>query len=1153
MKLALIGDLHARGKDLDRIDGALSSAVRIARERGCERIIQAGDVFDRYNVSDRSASVGSIYRAVIDAFDGFSIQTDIVPGNHDMAGAGQKDALEPLPDVEIHRQAELDIMDGGRTAVLYIPWGCEPIIDDTAMELWYSATRRLIVSHCEIAGSLTNTDRMMTGHGFTLDKEWIKSLNADVVALGHIHLRQDLGLGKVWGGYLGSLVQTGFGEGLNYEPGKDRGHQPQGFAIWDTDSNTIEWVELDTPKYWTIPAEWYPDLRSQIPEGDLIRIIGDVPPSELPEGVEFQKRVTVEAKRSRVEGATADRTPGELLDLWMDEQKVTANRAGVHDGLKTIEGDVTIPGSAIGSLERIDWIKLENIATHKFTDIDFYNLNGLIGVSGSNGSGKTYIMESLYAALFGEFPSRPGTLADRFTRGLTGDARVEVGFDSHGCPCEVSRFIHKTTKTGSVTANLLIDGLPKAGPKVADVTNACTNLVGDPELLLASIYSVQGQAGNLIDASPAQRKELMAKLLGTDRFLVLGEAAKKRGESDEREAGYLARDIEGLKLKLEGREQTTEAHRQAGAQAFTLGQKEQESQEVLDELTKRLNVLEGVAADRFREEQDVTRIKQEINSLDYREHTISEEIRIIEVRLSKRPELELTASERNDCEANILEAQANAATYRNEKWRLEGELNRLRSEYREINSEWERKRDQQQSALKQAVMEAEARFNRLDNEFQNRKRDLETRKRNLEQKARLLESGDFTADVCKVCVFTKDAFVAKTELQHVGESLKQNVPPKEWFEAEDEKRIAFENHDRFDSSMPPEYTARLEANKASGMEAKRQYDALQEPDPQILHAAQDYLKNVIQVAERELAKLEELEPLVGQKESELERIALQLTDAQNRLQEAEQRVLAAENPAEQIDDAKLAQSRAKQDLQSVRDELSRVQQEIGRLQERLNAYEITDALIVDVTSKMETIRNRCERWSVLTKAFSRDGIPQLIVDSAIPRLQEITNDLLSEFDNRWGIRMDTQYQTKAGTIQERFDIRVLDSTGEDDISAFSGGEKHLLRTIVRVALAMLQAERSGKALKVFIFDEAFDSLDSENARRLLAVFRHLEDLFNQVFIISHSDELLAEISNRIHVSKQNDIAQVTVNGVGSKMEQTITEPEPVRTAPGSLF
>ena len=201
--------------------------------------------------------------------------------------------------------------------------------------------------------------------------------------------------------------------------------------------------------------------------------------------------------------------------------------------------------------------------------------------------------------------------------------------------------------------------------------------------------------------------------------------------------------------------------------------------------------------------------------------------------------------------------------------------------------------------------------------------------------------------------------------------------------------------------------------------------------------------------------------------------------------------------------------------------LSRTQQEIGRLQERLNEYDRIDAAIMrkdrDTGNTPEPLRDdgqSSRRPSPATVSRSSSSIQPSLACRRSP------TTCCREFDHRWGIRMDTQFTTKSGTIQERFDIRVIDGTGEDDISAFSGGEKHLLRTIVRVALAMLQAERSGKALKVFIFDEAFDSLDYENARRLLAVFRHLEDLFNQVFIISHSDELLAEIPNRIHVSNR---------------------------------
>ena len=247
----------------------------------------------------------------------------------------------------------------------------------------------------------------------------------------------------------------------------------------------------------------------------------------------------------------------------------------------------------------------------------------------------------------------------------------------------------------------------------------------------------------------------MAKLLGTDRFLVLGEAAKRRGESDERESGYLARDIESLKLKLEGREQTTEATVKQSQRRSLSAKKSRKLKEILDELTKRLNVLEGVAADRTRAEQDVTRIQQEITQLENRRNDHPGRDSTIDHRLHKRAELELTASERNAYETQIETARTEAERIRTEKLKLESLLNELRSGYREITQEWERERDRKQSALKQAVMEAEARFNRLDNEFQSKRRELETRKRTLEQKAKLLESGEFTAELCQTCPFTR--------------------------------------------------------------------------------------------------------------------------------------------------------------------------------------------------------------------------------------------------------------------------------------------------------------------------------------------------------------------------------------------------------------
>jgi len=116
-------------------------------------------------------------------------------------------------------------------------------------------------------------------------------------------------------------------------------------------------------------------------------------------------------------------------------------------------------------------------------------------------------------------------------------------------------------------------------------------------------------------------------------------------------------------------------------------------------------------------------------------------------------------------------------------------------------------------------------------------------------------------------------------------------------------------------------------------------------------------------------------------------------------------------------------------------------------------------------------------------------------------------------------------------FKETLDILVSDDRGERDISEFSGGEQKLLRSIVRIALGLFQASRHGRRIQVFTADEAFDALDYDNSMLLLAALSRLQDRFNQVFIVSHSDELLLDLPARIKLEKVGGVTRVETFGI----------------------
>jgi len=88
----------------------------------------------------------------------------------------------------------------------------------------------------------------------------------------------------------------------------------------------------------------------------------------------------------------------EQMEIW---KKETATEVDTEEILKRME-KYNIEGiktAGIGSLEKIKNIKIENIAAHKNTEIEIPG--GIAAVCGRNGAGKTFLMESPFAAWFG--------------------------------------------------------------------------------------------------------------------------------------------------------------------------------------------------------------------------------------------------------------------------------------------------------------------------------------------------------------------------------------------------------------------------------------------------------------------------------------------------------------------------------------------------------------------------------------------------------------------------------------------------------------------------------------------------------------------------------------------------------------------------------
>ena len=271
-----------------------------------------------------------------------------------------------------------------------------------------------------------------------------------------------------------------------------------------------------------------------------------------------------------------------------------------------------------------------------------------------------------------------------------------------------------------------------------------------------------------------------------------------------------------------------------------------------------------------------------------------------------------------------------------------------------------------------------------------------------------------------------------------------------------------------------------------------------------------------------------------------------------------------EQEKQQLDRARSAaaaylasQERAEINLKTAREEQHAAQDELAQLQRETAALPAEQARLTDLADKAEAAqqevigleqqravaqselsrlaekrqlldRRRKEKeqaqeehviHSNLAAAFGKNGLQALIIETALPQLEEHTNELLDRLtEGRMQVSFQTQKE-RGGQLAETLEIRIRDESGERRYEMYSGGEAFRLNFAIRLALSRLLTQRAGAKLSTLVIDEGFGSQDAEGRQRLVEAIRAVAGDFDRIIVITHLDELKAEFAHRIEVSK----------------------------------
>lgn len=233
-----------------------------------------------------------------------------------------------------------------------------------------------------------------------------------------------------------------------------------------------------------------------------------------------------------------------------------------------------------------------------------------------------------------------------------------------------------------------------------------------------------------------------------------------------------------------------------------------------------------------------------------------------------------------------------------------------------------------------------------------------------------------------------------------------------------------------------------------------------------------------------------------------------------------------EQEKEHISQQKSIHETNRKHLQDVREKLL---QEKARTESTLKSIYIKKEELELIKCSLKSLEQEAHDYVNLSSIFSRDGIQALLIEDALPEIEQEANNLLSQLtQNQSHIIIESLRDLKKGGVKETLDIKISDTMGIRPYELFSGGEAFRIDFALRIAISKLLARRAGTSLQTLIIDEGFGSQDEEGLSLLMDTIHHIQHEFAKIIIVSHLPQLKDQFPVHFLIHKSNQGSTVNI-------------------------
>lgn len=835
-------------------------------------------------------------------------------------------------------------------------------------------------------------------------------------------------------------------------------------------------------------------------------------------------------------------------------------------------------------------------------DLDFSTFE-LACISGSNGAGKSSLLDSITWALFGQARRRDDSLIN--SHAIAAEVTFDFQYENNMYRVQRSKQRDKSTVLEFLICNA--DGIwkPLTERSMRETEGRINSTLRmDYDTFINSSFLMQGHADQFAQQKPGDRKKVLSAILGLEIWDQYKLEATERKKSVEGEIKALDAQLQDIDAELAEEPERKQKLHDVEVRMEQLNQLRKDKENwlamnqrlaaMLDEQRRSVELFERNALDsRVR----YNRLRVELDALNQERAGYQEVLKGEQEILSAYQhwqDLRAALERWDSVAANFREIEARRNTpltaITAEGSRLGQERSQLISQEQTVMEEQARLLDLDQQAGALAIE-----IQRLENELSYRSqleidfRDTQARaaeaqaeNRSLREAMRALKERidrleQVEGAVCPLCgqpLSTEeranlvasleiegkemgDRFRANTDLKTQAESQTRELQAKiKTLDNTDEELRGFSRqHDRLVGEQ-----ARINANVSAWTAG----GALRLMEVNRMLADEDYANE----ARAELAEIDAQSKALGYDAAEHDAVRRAERDGRNAeagmraldaarasLEPVERQISSKESNIAQEGDV-LAQQEQQYQTARIRYEkeaadlpdLNQAEQEVYAIQQEDNRLRMEVGMVRQRVAILDTLRERrarivlqrdghtmqVARLKTLEHAFSKDGVPALLIEQALPDIETEANEILDRLSNgQMSVHFETQRQYKDKTRDDRretLDIIISDGAGPREYELFSGGEAFRINFAIRLALSRVLAQRAGARLQTLVIDEGFGSQDADGRQRLIEAINQVRPDFQKILVITHMEELKEAFPARIEVEKTPQGSRIHVIG-----------------------